>query len=272
MALSPKKIMEKRHYEILFILRPADEEEIAGLVDQFSSVLTKDGEIERLEQWGLKQLAYAIQDHRRGFYVLINTFCPPSAMDELQELFRFNNNVLRFMIMRCRKEQKGESSMLRNTREAREAQFQARRPGGARPKKEEPTTGPDAPADAPSVKEIDQSGEDIDPDAIQWDETPPEVQAEKEAADPKQDDDAANAKEAADPKQDDDVADAKEAADPKQDDDAADAKEAADPKQDDDAANAKEAADPKQDDDVANAKEAADLDDTPPPKEGQPKE
>ena len=266
MALSPKKIMEKRHYEILFILRPADEEKITGLVDQFSSVLTKDGEIERLEQWGLRQLAYAIQDHRRGFYVLINTFCPSAAMDELQELFRFNNDVLRFMIMRCRKEQKGESSMLRNIREAREAQFQARRPGGARPKKEDSATGPDAPAEVPSIKEIDQSGEDIDPDAIQWDETPPEAQPEKTAPAPEKEAVALTQE------QDDDAVNAKEAADPKQDDDAVNTKEAADPKQDDDAVNTKEAADPKQDDDPANAKEAADLDDTPPPKEDKPKE
>ena len=177
--------MEKRHYEILFILRPAKDEEITTQVDKFAAILKKEGEIERLEQWGLQQLAYAIRDHRRGFYVLINAFCPAAVMDALQELFRFDNNILRFMIMRCRKEQKDESSMLRNIREA---QSRTRRPNVADPAS---TRKVDAAAPIPEkatesdvavvVEDLDRSGEDIDPDADQSDASAPDQAAPKSA-------------------------------------------------------------------------------------------
>ena len=147
--------MEKRHYEILLILRPTEDGKIIGLVDEYVRILKEDGEIERMEQWGLRRLAYAIKDHRRGFYVLINTCCRSSAIEKLEERFRFEDHILRFMIMRQQKAQTGESPVALSVKNSRDKDADYQK------------TDTRAPKALPKAAERaeDWSGENVDPDA-----------------------------------------------------------------------------------------------------------
>ena len=93
--------MEKRHYEIIFIMRYSAER--AGDLDgKYKALIEQEGEITRFENWGPRDLAYHIDGFSRGVYVLINTNCLPSLIGELEKKFKFDRNILRYMIFRCK--------------------------------------------------------------------------------------------------------------------------------------------------------------------------
>lgn len=92
--------MPKRHYEILFILRPLSEERLDGIVENYRGMITQHGDIHRFENCGLRQFAYAIKDVRRGYYILMNVECPAEILVKMEKTFRADENVLRFLLIR----------------------------------------------------------------------------------------------------------------------------------------------------------------------------
>ena len=92
-----------RHYEIVFMVHPDQSEQVPGMIQRYTDLInTAEGKIHRLEDWGRRQLAYPINKLHKAHYVLINIEAPQSVIDELETSFRYNDVVIRNMIMRTK--------------------------------------------------------------------------------------------------------------------------------------------------------------------------
>ena len=89
-----------RHYEIVFLVHPDQSEQVPAMVERYQSMVTAaDGQIHRTEDWGRHQLAHPINKVHKAHYVLMNVECPKSALDEITGAFKFNDAVLRHMVV-----------------------------------------------------------------------------------------------------------------------------------------------------------------------------
>ncbi|MGB5260464.1 MAG: 30S ribosomal protein S6 [Gammaproteobacteria bacterium] len=101
-----------RHYEIVFLVHPDQSEQVPAMIERYRATIEADGgAIHRLEDWGRRQLAYPIQKLHKAHYVLMNIECSTSVLDELNSSFRFNDAVIRNMVI-TRKEAVTEPSLL----------------------------------------------------------------------------------------------------------------------------------------------------------------
>jgi small subunit ribosomal protein S6 len=90
-----------RHYEIVFMVHPDQSEQVPGMIERYTGAIKEaGGAIHRLEDWGRRQLAYPIQKLHKAHYVLMNVEAPQTVIDELETNFRYNDAVLRNLIMR----------------------------------------------------------------------------------------------------------------------------------------------------------------------------
>jgi small subunit ribosomal protein S6 len=89
-----------RHYEVVFLVHPDQSEQVPAMIERYKSLIEADkGVIHRLEDWGRRQLAYPINNLAKAHYVLLNIECTQAALQELQTGFRFNDAVLRHLIV-----------------------------------------------------------------------------------------------------------------------------------------------------------------------------
>ena len=89
-----------RHYEIVFLVHPDQSEQVPAMIERYRSIIEgAGGTIHRLEDWGRRQLAYSINRVHKAHYVLLNIECGEAAHDELVSAFRFNDAVLRHMVL-----------------------------------------------------------------------------------------------------------------------------------------------------------------------------
>ncbi|WP_286234673.1 30S ribosomal protein S6 [Thalassotalea sediminis] len=92
-----------RHYEIVFMVHPDQSEQVPGMIQRYTDMINAaEGKITRLEDWGRRQLAYPINKLHKAHYVLINLEAPQAVIDELETSFRYNDVVIRNMIMRTK--------------------------------------------------------------------------------------------------------------------------------------------------------------------------
>ena len=92
-----------RHYEIILLIHPDQSEQVGGMVERYTKVIEEDGgKVHRLEDWGRRQLAYPIDKLHKAHYVLMNVEAEQAVIDELETNFRFNDAVIRNMIMRTK--------------------------------------------------------------------------------------------------------------------------------------------------------------------------
>ncbi len=92
-----------RHYEIVFMVHPDQSEQVPGMIQRYTDLINAaEGKIHRLEDWGRRQLAYPINKLHKAHYVLMNIEAPQSVIDELETSFRYNDVVIRNMIMRTK--------------------------------------------------------------------------------------------------------------------------------------------------------------------------
>ncbi len=90
-----------RHYEVVFLVHPDQSEQVPAMIERYrSGIESKGGAIHRLEDWGRRQLAYPINKIHKAHYVLMNIECDGDALSELESAFRFNDAVLRNLIIR----------------------------------------------------------------------------------------------------------------------------------------------------------------------------
>ena len=115
-----------RHYEIVFLVHPDQSEQVPAMIERYRAAIEGDGgTIHRLEDWGRRQLAYPIQKLHKAHYVLMNIECSTPVLEELNSSFRFNDAVIRNLVI-SRKEAVTEPSLLvkkpeeRREREPRE--------------------------------------------------------------------------------------------------------------------------------------------------------
>ena len=92
-----------RHYEICFIVHPDQSEQVPGMVERYRAIVAaKNGTIHRLEDWGRRQLAYPIQKIHKAHYVLMNIASDQETLTELEHAFKFNDAVLRHLVVRMK--------------------------------------------------------------------------------------------------------------------------------------------------------------------------
>jgi small subunit ribosomal protein S6 len=114
-----------RHYEIVFMIHPDRSEQVPTMLERYLSILSKhEGVVHRNEDWGRRPLAYPINDLHKAHYLLLNIECTQAALDELKSTLKFNDAVLRHLIIN-RKAAVSDASVMvkkdpRETRETRE--------------------------------------------------------------------------------------------------------------------------------------------------------
>lgn len=111
-----------RHYEIVFLVHPDQSEQVTGMVDRYRAMVEKNGgAIHRLEDWGRRQLAYPIKKLHKAHYVMMNIECDNEALDALKHAFRYNDAILRHLILQRDAAITDVSAMLRSEEEKERA-------------------------------------------------------------------------------------------------------------------------------------------------------
>ena len=110
-----------RHYEIVFMVHPDQSEQVPGMIERYSATIQKDGgQVHRLEDWGRRQLAYPISKIHKAHYVLMNVEASNDALDELTTTFRYNDAVIRNLVIRRDEPVSDESFIMKAEKENRE--------------------------------------------------------------------------------------------------------------------------------------------------------
>ena len=103
-----------RHYEIVFMVHPDQSEQVPGMIERYTTILKQEGgQIHRLEDWGRRQLAYAINNVHKAHYVMLNVECSGKALAELEDNFRYNDAVIRNLVIRRDEAVTEQSEMLK---------------------------------------------------------------------------------------------------------------------------------------------------------------
>jgi small subunit ribosomal protein S6 len=110
-----------RHYEIVFMVHPDQSEQVPGMIERYTQIIEKDGgKVHRLEDWGRRQLAYTINKVHKAHYVLMNVEATAEAMDELTTIFRYNDAVIRNLVIKMDEADTSESLIMKAEKESRE--------------------------------------------------------------------------------------------------------------------------------------------------------
>lgn len=130
-----------RHYEIVFIVHPDQSEQVPAMIERYRSIVTaKEGKVHRLEDWGRRQMAFLVQKMHKAHYVLMNIECDQETLAELEHSFKFNDAVLRHLIVKMdrawttpspmMKEEKSRSVLDRGERAEKPAEKAVEAPQG----------------------------------------------------------------------------------------------------------------------------------------------
>jgi len=133
-----------RHYEIVFLVHPDQSEQVPAMIDRYQAMITGNGgTVHRLEDWGRRLLAYPINKAHKAHYVLLNIECDAETLKQLTDAFRFNDAVIRNLVIR-RDEAVTEPSLLAKSSESND--------------EEEPSPAEDntAEADKATVSEVEE--------------------------------------------------------------------------------------------------------------------
>ena len=115
------------HYEIVLLFHPDQSEQVPAMMERYTNTVTEaGGSIHRSEDWGRRQLAYPINDIHKAHYILWNIECSVDVLDELTTTFRFNDAVLRNMIIK-RKNAVTETSLIKATESRQDRERSERR-------------------------------------------------------------------------------------------------------------------------------------------------
>jgi len=118
-----------RHYEIVFLVHPDQSEQVPGMVERYTQAIEKDGgKVHRLEDWGRRQLAYPINKVHKAHYILMNVEASEAAIEELASNFRYNDAVLRNMVLLRDEAVTEESPIMKAEKESRERRGRSDRP------------------------------------------------------------------------------------------------------------------------------------------------
>ena len=140
-----------RHYEVVFLVHPDQSEQVPAMIERYKSTIENGkGTIHRLEDWGRRQLAYPIQNLVKAHYVLFNVEADQPTIDELVETFRFNDAILRHLVIR-RDGPDTEQSLIMKSKDEKGDKPER----GERRRRDEGGEGDSAPADADNDADAD---------------------------------------------------------------------------------------------------------------------
>lgn len=118
-----------RHYEVVLLVHPDQSDQVVGMVERYIKLVQdNNGIIHRLEDWGRRQLAYPIDKIHKAHYVLFNIETNGETLAELEELFRYNDAIIRSLVMRRDDAITEESQLAKNADEKRARKATTRRP------------------------------------------------------------------------------------------------------------------------------------------------
>ena len=133
-----------RHYEIVFLVHPDQSEQVPAMIERYRSLIEEgNGKIHRLEDWGRRQLAYPINKIHKAHYVLMNIECGQDVHDELISIFRFNDAIIRNLVIR-RDEAVTERSPLAKEEESAPARAETPAPAAEKKSDEAASSAPAA--------------------------------------------------------------------------------------------------------------------------------
>jgi small subunit ribosomal protein S6 len=166
-----------RHYEVVFLVHPDQSENVPAMMERYRSMIEgADGKVHREEDWGRRQLAHAINKIHKAHYLMVNIECSQAALDELVGAFRFNDAVLRYLVIK-RDKAITEVSLMAQAQEEERARDEAAAIAQAERAKIASERAPEAEAEAAPEVEAEAAPE-VEAEA----EAAPEVEAEAEAA------------------------------------------------------------------------------------------
>ena len=135
-----------RHYEVVFIVHPDQSEQVPGMVERYKAlVATRNGVVHRLEDWGRRQMTYPIAKMHKAHYVLMNIECDGETLTELEHSFKFNDAVLRHLVVKMDKAHTTPSPMMKEEKSRSMMGERADKPAGDAP-------APAAQAEAPRAE------------------------------------------------------------------------------------------------------------------------
>ena len=107
-----------RHYEIVFLVHPDQSDQTQSVLNKFSSIVTESGgKVHRLENIGSRKLAYPIHDQYKATYALLNIECKEEAISEIQSSFKFNDSIIRNLVLSRNKAEADVSALSKQTEE-----------------------------------------------------------------------------------------------------------------------------------------------------------
>ncbi len=197
-----------RHYEIVFLVHPDQSEQVPAMVEKYHGMVTEaGGQVHRSEDWGRRQLAHPINKIHKAHYALLNIECPFDVITEIKTAFKFNDAVLRHMVLAREEavteaspmavavaEEKAKEKEAQQRREAKAAAEAAQRAEEEKAAAEKPAAE-EAPAEEPASEEA-KAEEPAAEEAKAEEPAAEEAPAEKVAAEDKTDDAAADEAEA----------------------------------------------------------------------------
>ena len=139
-----------RHYEVVFIVHPDQSEQVPAMIERYKGMIAAGGgRVHRLEDWGRRQLAYPIEKVHKAHYVLMNLECGPATLNELEHAFKFNDAVLRHLIVAMSEAVVAPSPMMKEEK-ARSLTGDRGGERGERGEGTRPAAAAEAPAAAPA--------------------------------------------------------------------------------------------------------------------------
>tara|TARA_R110002096_G_scaffold210920_2_gene398303 strand:- start:479 stop:943 length:465 start_codon:yes stop_codon:yes gene_type:complete len=152
-----------RHYEIVFLVHPDQSDQVSAMVDRYKTMIENgDGKVHRLEDWGRRILAYPINKILKAHYVLMNIETSQEVLDELVSAFRFNDAVLRHMVLSCKAAVTEPSPMMKSLEKERERDTRETRPPRTeeKPAAESSEPATEKPAPTPSEEAAVEAAEE----------------------------------------------------------------------------------------------------------------
>ncbi len=96
-----KRTDTMRHYEVVFLVHPDQSEQVPAMIERYNNLISqRKGKVHRLEDWGRRPLAYPINKVMKAHYMLMNIECDQTTVDELSDNFRYNDAVIRNLVLR----------------------------------------------------------------------------------------------------------------------------------------------------------------------------
>ena len=116
-----------RHYEIVVMVHPDQSDQVPAMTERYQAMVEGDGgKVHRLEDWGRRQLAYAIAKLHKAHYVLMNVECSDKALAELENAFRFNDAVIRKLVVRKERAETAQSPLFKLPEEDKKPEYKQR--------------------------------------------------------------------------------------------------------------------------------------------------